>query len=317
MALWLSHGSRLQKPAASADMLSRACAWQRGIVTQTEDRRTTVIRTAWGFFANSIIAAALGVIFARVIEQFGIAVWAAIADREPVLTNVATYFRTDPPGATDMVFLGGPVATIAAGVFFLLIYPGAKDRSVGKLTVLWTTLFCFRTGFMDVMTLPFSEDSNTARALATVDLPDGLDVIIATAGGLGLLLIALAAAPAFLGFSRHMSEVNTPAERFRYVASIAMVPAIVGPLLAVPFFVPDAGTGFLATLPFFGLFIVVTLLAAPQTKHFLAPQLAEERTLSWGLVVGFFLVFLVARYGLEPGLAIPPWDDQFQWAFRP
>jgi hypothetical protein len=288
-------------------------------VTQTnaDDRRTTVIRTAWGFFANSIIAAALGVVFARVIEQFGIAVWAAVADRDPVLTNVVTYFRADPAGASDMVYLGGPIAAILAGVFFLLIYPGAKDRSVGKLTVLWTTLFCFRAGFMDVMTVPFSDDSYTGRALATIDLPDGLDVIIATAGGLGLLLIALAAAPAFLGFSRHMSEVNTPAERFRYVASIAMIPAIVGPLLAVPFFVPDEGTGFLATLPFYGLFIVITLLAAPQTKHFLAPQLAEERTLSWGLVIGFFVVFLVTRYGLEPGLVIPPWDDQFQWAFRP
>jgi hypothetical protein len=47
------------------------------VTTQTnaEDRRSTVIRTAWGFFANSIVAAALGVVFARIIEQFGIAVW--------------------------------------------------------------------------------------------------------------------------------------------------------------------------------------------------------------------------------------------------
>lgn len=285
--------------------------------TNTEDRRSTVIRTAWGFFANSIIAAALGVVFARVIEQFGIAVWGAIADREPVLTNVVTYFRADGAAPSDIAYLGGPVAAIAAGVFFLMIYPGAKDRGVGKLTVLWTTLFCFRTGFMDVLTVPFSKDSNTARALETIDLPDGLDVIIATAGGLGLILIAMAAAPAFLGFSRHLSEVNTASERFRYVASIAMVPAIVGPLLAVPFFVPDQGTGFLASLPLYGLFVVITLLAAPQTKHFLAPQLAEERRLSWGLVVGFFIVFLVTRYGLEPGLVIPPWDELFQWTFRP
>lgn len=285
--------------------------------TNADERRKTVIRTAWGFFANSIIAAALGVVFARVIEQFGIAVSGAIAGRDPVLTNVETYFRDSGVGTSDMVYLGGPVASIAAGVFFLLIYPGAKDRGVGKLTVLWTILFCFRTGFVDVATVPFSEESNTARALATIDMPDGLDVIIATAGVLGLILIAMAAAPAFLGFSRHLSEVNTPSERFRYVASIALVPAIVGPLLAVPFFVPDQGTGFPASLPFFGLFVIVTLLAAPQTKHFLAPQLAEERTLSWGLVVGFFIVFLVTRFALEPGVPIPPWDANFQWSFRP
>jgi len=288
-------------------------------VTQTnaEERRRTVIRTAWGFFANSILAAALGVVFARIIEQFGIAVWGAFAGLDPVLTNVVADFRDSGAGTSDLAYLGGPVAAIAAGVFFLLIYPGAKDRGVGKLTVLWTILFCFRTGFTDVAMVPFSEESNTARALATIEMPDGLDVIIATAGGLGLILIAMAAAPAFLGFSRHLSEVNTPRERFRYVASIALVPAIVGPLLSVPFFVPDQGSGFLAGLPFYGLFVIVTLLAAPQTKHFLAPQLAEERTLSWGLVIGFFIVFLVARFALEPGVLIPPWDENFQWSFRP
>lgn len=285
--------------------------------TNAEERQRTVIRTAWGFFANSILAAALGVVFSRVVEQLGIAVWGALAGRDPVLTNVVTSFRAEGPGTSDLAYLGGPVAAILAGVFFLLLYPSAKDRSVGKLTVLWTILFSFRTGFLDIATMPFSEESNTARALSSIDLPDGLDVIIATAGILGLILIALAAAPAFLGFSRHLSEVNTPRERFRYVASIAMVPAIVGPLLAVPFFVPDQGTGFLAGLPLYGLFIVVTLLAAPQTKHFLAPQLAEERTLSWGLVVGFFIVFLVARFVLEPGLLIPPWDEGYQWSFRP
>ncbi len=285
--------------------------------TNAEERRKTVIRTAWGFFANSIIAAALGVVFARVIEQFGIAIWGAVLDGDPVLTHVVTYFQSDGPPSSDMAYLGGPVAAILGGIFFLLIYPGAKDRSVGKLTVLWTILFSFRNGFVDIAMAPFSDDSNTARALATVELPDGLDVIIAAAGALGLILIALAAAPAFLGFSRHLSEVNTPRERFRYVASIAMVPAVVGPLLAVPFFVPDLDSGFPASLPLYGLFIVITWLAAPQTKHFLAPQLAEERTLSWGLVVGFFVVFLITRFVLEPGLLIPPWDANFQWSFRP
>jgi hypothetical protein len=288
-------------------------------VTQTdaEERPRTVIRTAWGFFANSILAAALGVVFARVIEQFGIAVWGAFLDREPVITNVVTYFQADGAPSTDIAYLGGPLAAILGGIFFLVLYPGAKDRSVGKLTVLWTILFCFRAGFADIAVVPFSENSNTAKALSTIDLPDGLDVIIATAGALGLILIAIAAAPAFLGFSRHLSEVNTPKERVRYVASIALVPAIVGPLLAVPFFVPDQGTGLLASLPLYGLFVVATLLAAPQTKHFLAPQLAEERTLSWGLVIGFFVVFLITRYVLEPGLLIPPWDENFQWSFRP
>ncbi len=284
------------------------------MTVETEERRRTVIRTSWGFFVNSVIAAALGVVFARVIEQFGLAVVGAVMGMDPVLTNIVTEFRAD---GSDLVWLAAPATGILAGIFFLMIYPGAKDRSVGKLTVLWTLLFCFRNGFVDIATLQFSDTSYTALALADVELPAGVDIVIAVAGALGLLLVAVAAAPAFLSFNRHLSEVRTARERFRYVASIALMPAIVGPLLAVAFFLPDRGTGYLSTLPLIGIFIIITLLAAPGTKHFLAPQLAEERALSIGLVIALAVVFLIMRFVLEPGLLVPPWDEDFAWQFRP
>jgi hypothetical protein len=284
------------------------------VTVETEERRRSVIRTSWGFFTNSVIAAALGVVFARVIEQFSLAVVGAILGRDPVLTNIVTDFRAD---GSELVWLAAPAGSVLGGIFFLMIYPGAKDRSVGKLTVLWTLLFCFRNGFVDIATLQFSDTSYTARALESVDLPAGVDIVIAVAGILGLLLVAVAAAPAFLSFNRHLSEVRTPRERLRYVASIALVPAIVGPLLAVAFLLPDRGTGYLSTLPLIGVFVIVTLLAAPGTKHFLAPQLAEERSLSIGLVLSLAIVFLIMRFVLEPGLLIPPWDDDFAWQFRP
>lgn len=281
----------------------------------TEERRRTVIRTNWGFFANSVIAAALAVVFARVLEQLGLAIAGVITGRDPVLYNIVTEFRAD---GSQLSLLGAPIASLLAGVFFLMLYPGAKDRSVGKLTVLWTLLFCFRNGFVDIATITVSEQTSyTARALTDVTLPAGVDIVIAVTGVLGLLLVALAAAPAFLSFNRHLSEVQTPRERLRYVASIAFVPAVVGPLLAVPFLLPDRGTGYLSSIPLIGAFVIVTLLAAPATKHFLAPQLAEERVLSLGLVIALIVVFLVARFVVEPGIPIPPWDANFDWRFRP
>lgn len=279
-----------------------------------EERRRTVIRTSWGFFANSIIAAGLAVVFARVIEQFGLAIGGVIAGRDPVLTNIVTDFRAD---GSDLAWLGAPIGSLVFGSFFLMIYPGAKDRSVGKLLMLWTILFCFRNGFLDLATMTLSETSYTAMAVTDVALPAGVDIVIAVAGAVGLLLIAIGAAPAFLGFNRHLSEVDAPRERLRFVSSIAMVPALVGPLLAVPFLFPDQGTGYLSAVPLIGVFVVITVLAAPGTKHFLAPQLAEERVLSFGLVVGFIAVFLFARFVLEPGILIPPWDESFDWQFRP
>ena len=44
-------------------------------------------------------------------------------------------------------------------------------------------------------------ESDLAVALASLNLPSGLDVVIGAAGGLGLLLVSMAAAPAFLAFA--------------------------------------------------------------------------------------------------------------------
>jgi hypothetical protein len=277
-------------------------------------QRRFVIRTSWGFFANSILAAALAVVFARVIEQFGVAGWAAIAGREPVLRHVVTEFGQ--PGS-DVVLLGGTIASLAAGVFFLLIYPGSKDRSAGRLTVLWLILFAFRNAFVDLITIPFTDSSPVEIALVEWGAPAGIDIVLAAAGALGLLLVALAAAPAFLNFNRHRSEVERPIQRVRYIAQIAVLPAIVGPLLAVPFFIPDLDTGYIRSLPLLGLFSLLILFAAPGTRQISVPEVVEERTLSWGLVVAVFVVFLAMQYGLEDGIPIPPWNDDFSWRLRP
>lgn len=279
----------------------------------TATERRTPIRTSWGFFANSILAAALAVVFARVIEQFGVAVFGAFLGREPVLTHVVTRFEA--PGS-DVALVGGTIASLVAGVFFLLIYPGSKDRSAGRLTVLWLILFAFRNGFGDLLAAPFSDDGPVSIALAEWHAPEGLDVVLAAAGGVGLLLVVLAATVAFLNFNRHRTEVATPLERLRYMVTIAVVPGFVGPLLAIPFFLPDP-TGYVRELPLLGAFTLLLLLAAPGSRQISAPELVEERTLSWGLVAAFGLVYVVLRFGLEPGLPIPPWDEAFRWRFRP
>lgn len=273
----------------------------------------TVVRTSLGFFANSLVAATLAVVFSRLVEQLGIAIAGAFAGRDPVFTNVTTELRAS---GSDVVYLGATVASLISGISFLLLYPGAKDRSAGKLMVLWMTLFSFRNAFVDMALVPLSGDSYLGRALATFELPAGIDLVLAVAGVAGLLLVALAAAPAFLGFNRHLSEVFTATERIRYVGSIGVVPGVVAPLLAVLFFVPD-GTGYISTLPFAGLFLVVTLLGAPGTKRVAAPKVIEERSVSWGLV-GAAVGTLVAIHLLfQPGVPIPPWNDDLSFRFRP
>lgn len=273
----------------------------------------TVIRTSPGFFVNSLIAATLAVVFSRLIEQLGIAIGGAFLGREPVFTNVTTELGA---AGSDTVYLGATIASLVSGISFLLLYPGAKDRSAGKLMVLWMTLFSFRNAFVDMAFVPLSERSFLGRALGAFELPPGIDLVVAVAGVAGIILVALAAAPAFLGFNRHLSEVYTAKDRLRYVATIAVVPGVVAPLLAVLFFVPD-GSGYLAGLPLAGIFTVVTLLAAPGTKRVSAPKVIEERMVSWGLVGTAVAVLVLVHILFQPGVPIPPWNEDLSFRFRP
>lgn len=282
-------------------------------MTQTRERRPTVFRTSWGFLGNSVMAAVIAVVLTRIIELFGLAIAGMIFGREPVLTNSAVEFRA---AGSDLALLGGPITALLAGVTFLMLFPDAKDRSAGKLTVLWMSLFSFRIGFYEMIRFKFDPSSSMAEGLAGFEIPAGIDTIVAAAGGIGMLLVAIAAAPAFLGFNRHRSEVATPMERIRFVASIALVPGLVAPLAAVPFLLGGGGEGYLSTLPLIGLFTVITTIAARNMVHISLPETIEERGFSPGLAVAVAVVFLFARF-LAPGVPIPPWDDALNITIRP
>ncbi len=271
----------------------------------TAVRTRTPIRTEWPFYVDSVIAGTLGIVLARLIEQFGLAIGGWLFDRDPVLDQLGTTFRL---GGSDLAYAGGTLAALAAGVFFLIIYPGSKDRSTGRLTLLWVTLHSFRIGLSDLALMPLTETS-ASKALAELDVPAGLDVVLAATAAVGLLLVALAAAPAFLAFARHASEVATRRDRVRFVALLAVLPGLISPLLAVPFFLPDPAGTVLRTLPLVGLFTVVTLAGAPGTTHLLPPAEPLERTISWGLVAAALFVLVVFQFGLRGGIPIPPWDE--------
>lgn len=272
-----------------------------------------MIRTSWGFFANSILAAALAIVLARFVEQFSVAVTGAVLDRRPVIDQIVTTFRAD---GSDLALLGGTIGSFLVGAVLLVLYPGAKDRSTGKLLMLWMILFSFRTAFSDLALVPFS-DTAVKVALDRAELPAGLEYVVSAAGFLGMLLVALAATSAFLSFCRHRSEVYTPRERIRFVGSIALLPALASPILAVLFLFPDEGTGVLTGLPLIGIFTLVTVAAAPSTRTIRVPELGEERGLAIGMAVTFGVTLLLFRFLLDPGIPIPPWDAELNFTLRP
>ena len=256
---------------------------------------------------NSVLAATFGVVGALFISLVGRMIAAEVAGLDPVLFNN----RVEAADGNDLTLAAGTLASLLAGGFFLAVYPGSRRHDATRLSVLWLILHCFRQGFVPMAVAPFSATSDISRAITHLNLPAGLDVVVGAAGAAGLLLVSLAAAPAFLAFAPHRRDIATPAKRGTFVTRVALVPGFAGAILAVPFFLPDGGTGLVPTLPLFGLFTIATFLAALGTKSVVPRDGNSPFTFSWRLLATVVVTLLVFRFALARGIPIPPDPDMF------
>lgn len=273
-------------------------------LTSTETRRTG---TRLGFIATSAVASAVGVVVAAFTDHLGLAVTGALGGRDPVLYHNETVFQA---GGSDLALGGGVVLSLIVGAFFLLLYPGSRRYDAARLTTLWVILHCFRQGFTQMLAVPLDPDSNAALAFSALDVPPGLDLVVATAGAVGLLSIALASAPAFLAFAPSRREIATASRRAGFAAKLALVPGVVGPLLAVPVFLPDPGTGLIQALPFVGAFTIATVIAAVGTRSVMIGDYRESPGWSWLPLAWLVVMGLIAQFLLSRGVLIPPSLDQ-------
>lgn len=255
------------------------------------------------FLITSVFASAVGVVVAVVVDNTGLALAGALADRDPVLFHNQTLFAS---GGSDLAWGGGAVLSLVAGAFFLTLYPGSRRHDAARLTMLWVVLHCFRQGFTQLATLPITDDSNVSVAFSALEVPGGLDLVVSAAGIVGLLSIALASAPAFLAYAHKRSLIDTPSRRFAFTAKLALVPGLVGPLLTVPVFLPDNGAELVPSLPFLGLFTVATVLAALGTRTVQVGDYREAPGWSWLPLLWLVVLAIVAQLLLRRGVIIPP-----------
>jgi hypothetical protein len=275
-------------------------------MTATTDETTRA--AAWPLVLNSILASTFGVVGAVLIDYLGRVVGGLLADRSPVLFHN----RVELGPGTDLALLGGPAAALLGGIVFLAIFPGSRRHDASRLAVLWLILHCFRQGLVPLVLVFTGEESEVGRALATLDLPSWVEPAVGIAGALGLLLVALAAAPAFLAFAARQRDISTPGRRAAFVTRVALLPGIAGGVLAVAFFIPDAGTGLVPALPFYGLFTVATLLAALGTRSVQIPYEQDTQTRpSWGLLATLVVALVGFHLVLARGIPIPPDPDRF------
>ncbi len=250
----------------------------------------------------SVLGSTLGIVIAQFLDDLGDGVLAEILGGNAVLYNNRVEFS----GASDLAWGGGFVLCLVVGLIALFSYPTARGQGIPRLTLLWMILHVLRQAFTQAVFLPFDSGSQLARAYETLDAPPGLDVVIAAGGGVGLLLVALSAAAAFLAFTPHHRLITTPRKRFTMGLWIALIPAVVSAFAAIPFFTPDAGSGVIPTLPLTAVMFLATVAAAPGTTTVQGPEDARTTPPPWGLAATLVVILIFNIVVLSGGVSVDP-----------
>jgi hypothetical protein len=251
----------------------------------------------------SALGSTLGIVVAQFMDDLGDGIFGLILGGNAVLYNN----RVEVTGvSSDLYLAGGFLLCLIVGFLMLFSYPTARGHGVARLTLLWMVLHLLRQAFMQAVMVPFSPDSQLARAYETLEAPAGLDYVIAAGGGLGLLLVALSAASAFLAFTPHNKMISTSGKRLSFAFWIALVPAIAAVFLAIPFFVPDAGSGVVPALPLTAVIFLATVAAAPGTTTVYGPEDQVETPWPWGLAATLVVILLFEQLVLRGGVSVNP-----------
>lgn len=262
----------------------------------------SVNRVSPSLIVASALGATLGIVVAQFLDDLGDGILAEILGGDAVLYNNRVEFT----GADDLAWAGGFLLCLIVGFMMLFAYPTARGRGVARLTLLWLMLNLLRQAFSQALMLPIDGDSQLALAYETLDAPAGLDIVIAAGGGVGLLLIALAAAAAFLAFAPHHRLISSAKKRFTMSVWIVLVPAVAAFLAAIPFFVPDNGSGVVSSLPLTAVIFLATVAAAPGTTTVHGPEDYRETPIPWGLAATLAVILLFYVVILSGGVSVDP-----------
>lgn len=271
-------------------------------VSATEMAPRAIVRIGPPLVLASALASTLGIVIAQFLDDFGDGLLAEILGGDATLFNNRVEFT----GADDIAWAGGFLLCLIIGFVLLLAYPTQRGHGIPRLVFLWMLLHVLRQALMQAVVLPFDEDSPLALAYATLDAPPGLEVVIAAAGGVGLLLIALAAAAAFLAFTPHRSLVSSGRKRLTFALWIALIPAVASVFLVIPFFISDVSAPVISGLPLTAVMFLATLAAAPGTTTVHGPD--DERVFPWpwGLAATLVVILIFYLGVLQGGVALDP-----------
>lgn len=270
-----------------------------------ESTQSAPIRTRPGvsLVVGSLLGSTLGIVFAQFLDDLGDGLLAEILGGDAVLYNNRVVISGD---VSDLALGGGFVLCLFVGLVSLFAYPTLKGYGIPRLVFLWMLLHTLRQALTQALQLPIGDGGQLGLAYSTLDAPPGLEVAIAGGGGVGLLLIVLSAATAFLSFAPHRRFVGDGRSRLMFVLWVAAIPAAVSAFAAIPYFLPDTQSLVIPTLPLVPLVFLATLAAAPGISAASAPQDEKSTPWPWGLAI-FMAVALALYLGvLAGGVSVDP-----------
>ncbi len=272
------------------------------VTTQQSSATDAIKRIGPTLVVASVLGSTLGIVIAQFLDDLGDGVLALILGGNAVIYNN----RVELTGASGLAWAGGFLLCLIVGFMLLFAYPTARDQGTAKLTLLWMLLHVLAQAFGQAVFLPFDPEGQLARAYATLDAPAGLEYVIAAGGAVGLLLIVLSAASAFLAFTPHHKLINNSRKRFTFALWITLVPAAISVFLAIPFFAPDAGSGVIPALPLSAVIFLGTVAAAPGTTTVQGPEDFRETPAPWGLGASLLVILLFEIFVLRGGVSVNP-----------
>ncbi|MGI9610557.1 MAG: hypothetical protein ACR2NL_09730 [Acidimicrobiia bacterium] len=273
-------------------------------VSAPEASATSAIRNIGpSLVLASALGSTLGIVIAQFLDNLGDGILAEILGGTAVLFNNRVEFT----GASDLAWAGGFLLCLILGFIALFSYPTARGHGTARMTLLWIILHLLRQSFVQAVLLPFDSESQLALAYETLDsAPAGLEVVIAAGGGIGLLLIALSAASAFLVFTPHRSLISTGRKRFNLALWLVVIPAAASMFLSIPFFISGESSGVISALPLTVIMFLATLAAAPGTTTVHGPEDWRETEWPWGLAGTLIVILLFNLLILRGGVSVNP-----------
>jgi hypothetical protein len=262
----------------------------------------TVTRIGVSLIATSALGSLLGIVIAQFLDNLGVGLLAEILGGSAVIYNNQVVFS----GASDLAWVGGFALCLLVGFGCLIAYPNVRDRGAGRLVFLWVLLHILRQALTQAIVLPFDDGSRLARAYTTFDAPGGLDMVIAAGGAIGLLLVALSAAAAFLAFTPHRRLVSNGRRRLNLALWLVLIPAVVSAFASIAYFWPDTESMVIRTVPLIPVMFLATLAAAPGTTTVRGPEDERVTPFPLGLIVFMGVLLVVHLWILQGGFHVDP-----------